>query len=66
MTCVLQNQEPPEQRYRVQLEQLAAMGFVNREANLQCMYPIYHSLFIYNPKLGREQEMQNVLDTLDF
>jgi ubiquilin len=26
---------PPEQRYQSQLEQLAAMGFVNREANLQ-------------------------------
>jgi hypothetical protein len=28
--------EPPEQRYRAELEQLAAMGFYNREANLQC------------------------------
>lgn len=26
---------PPEERYRSQLEQLASMGFVNREANLQ-------------------------------
>lgn len=26
---------PPEQRYQSQLEQLAAMGFVNQEANLQ-------------------------------
>lgn len=26
---------PPEERYRAQLEQLTAMGFVNREANLQ-------------------------------
>lgn len=26
---------PPEERYRVQLEQLTAMGFVNRDANLQ-------------------------------
>lgn len=29
--------QPPEQRYRTQLEQLAAMGFVNREANLQAL-----------------------------
>lgn len=29
-----QNQ-PPEERYQSQLEQLASMGFVNREANLQ-------------------------------
>lgn len=27
--------QPPEERYRIQLEQLTAMGFVNREANLQ-------------------------------
>jgi len=25
-----------EVRYQTQLEQLAAMGFLNREANLQC------------------------------
>lgn len=29
---------PPEQRYRTQLEQLAAMGFCNHEANLQGVY----------------------------
>lgn len=29
--------QPPEERYRSQLEQLAAMGFVNREANLQAL-----------------------------
>ncbi|XP_034195843.1 ubiquilin isoform X2 [Osmia lignaria lignaria] len=28
---------PPEERYRVQLEQLTAMGFVNRDANLQAL-----------------------------
>lgn len=28
---------PPETRYQAQLEQLAAMGFVNREANLQAL-----------------------------
>ena len=27
--------QPPEQRFASQLEQLAAMGFVNREANIQ-------------------------------
>lgn len=31
------NSLPPEQRYQQQLEQLAAMGFVNREANLQAL-----------------------------
>lgn len=29
--------QPPEERYRSQLEQLSAMGFVNREANLQAL-----------------------------
>ncbi|GFU33459.1 ubiquilin-1 [Nephila pilipes] len=32
-----QQQPPPEERYRSQLEQLANMGFVNREANLQAL-----------------------------
>ncbi|XP_014238370.1 ubiquilin-1 [Trichogramma pretiosum] len=30
-------QPPPEERYRAQLEQLAAMGFLNRDANLQAL-----------------------------
>lgn len=32
-----QTQQPPEERYRGQLEQLTAMGFVNRDANLQAL-----------------------------
>jgi len=32
-----QNQQPPEERFRSQLEQLTAMGFVNREANIQAL-----------------------------
>lgn len=32
--------QPPEVRYQSQLEQLTAMGFVNREANLQGMFII--------------------------
>lgn len=31
------NVPPPEERYRAQLEQLTAMGFVNRDANLQAL-----------------------------
>lgn len=31
------NNQPPEERYRSQLEQLVNMGFVNREANLQAL-----------------------------
>jgi len=33
----MQNTQASEQRYQAQLEQLAAMGFLNREANLQCL-----------------------------
>lgn len=32
-----QAQQPPEERYRSQLDQLAAMGFLNREANIQAL-----------------------------
>lgn len=31
------NTLPVDQRYQAQLEQLAAMGFMNREANLQAL-----------------------------
>ncbi|EEC07228.1 ubiquilin 1,2, putative [Ixodes scapularis] len=31
------NNQPPEERYRSQLEQLVSMGFVNRDANLQAL-----------------------------
>lgn len=37
MSSQYDTSQPPEQRYRTQLEQLAAMGFVNREANLQAL-----------------------------
>ncbi|KAJ8983875.1 hypothetical protein NQ317_000911 [Molorchus minor] len=36
-----ESQIPPEQRYQTQLDQLAAMGFVNREANLQALITTY-------------------------
>lgn len=39
--------QPPEERYRAQLEQLTAMGFVNRDANLQGNLPSF-KIFIYN------------------
>lgn len=29
--------QPPEERYRAQLEQLSTMGFMNREANIQAL-----------------------------
>ncbi|XP_034938574.1 ubiquilin-1 [Chelonus insularis] len=33
--------QPPEERYRTQLEQLTAMGFVNRDANLRALIATY-------------------------
>lgn len=36
---------PPEQRYQSQLEQLAAMGFVNQDANLQGKEKQFHDVF---------------------
>lgn len=43
---------PPEERYRAQLEQLTAMGFVNREANLQGndKYFLYFKFELFNIK----------------
>lgn len=38
------NQQPPEERFRVQLEQLSAMGFVNREANIQALVATHGNL----------------------
>lgn len=35
--------QPPEVRYQSQLEQLTAMGFVNRDANLQGKLNIFKS-----------------------
>ncbi|XP_014285132.1 ubiquilin-1 [Halyomorpha halys] len=37
MTSNTNPSQPPEERYRSQLEQLSAMGFVNREANIQAL-----------------------------
>lgn len=32
------NDQPPEQRFAPQLEQLSNMGFVDRQANIQGVY----------------------------
>ncbi|XP_037933149.1 ubiquilin-1 [Teleopsis dalmanni] len=37
VTTTGDNNQPPEVRYQSQLEQLSAMGFANREANLQAL-----------------------------
>lgn len=37
MSPFQQSSDPPEVRYQSQLEQLAAMGFVNREANVTAL-----------------------------
>lgn len=39
---------PPEQRYQSQLEQLAAMGFVNQDANLQGKTSLFINLVLNN------------------
>lgn len=39
--------QPPEERYRSQLEQLSAMGFVNREANIQGLFLFLNQLRIH-------------------
>lgn len=41
MTLSADNNQPPEVRYQTQLDQLAAMGFANREANLQGKFMLY-------------------------
>ena len=33
--------QPPEERYRNELDQLASRGFLNREANLQALIVCY-------------------------
>lgn len=40
-------QQAPEQRYSQQLEQLTAMGFLNRDANLQGKITIYYTLHTF-------------------
>lgn len=37
----------PEQQYASQLDQLSAMGFINREANLQGMYVFFIIILKY-------------------
>ena len=34
---VFEQNQPPEQRFSSQLDQLANMGFINREANIQAL-----------------------------
>jgi hypothetical protein len=49
--CVLllhaQNQ-PPEQRFKHQLDQLVAMGFSDQQANLQGQFNYKHYVFIFH------------------
>lgn len=52
---------PPEQRYSSQLETLASMGFVNREANLQGTYIHFDS------KLAKKiTKLKKLIDCLCF
>jgi ubiquilin len=47
--------QPPEERYRSQLEQLAAMGFLNREANLQALIATFGDINAAVERLLRSQ-----------
>lgn len=49
--------QPPEERYRNQLEQLAAMGFINREANLQALIATFGDVNAAVERLLQNQPM---------
>lgn len=49
--------QPPEERYRAQLEQLAAMGFVNREANLQALIATFGDINAAVERLLQSRQM---------
>ena len=53
-----QPQAPPEERYRSQLEQLAAMGFVNREANIQALISTFGDVNAAVERLLQSQSHQ--------
>ena len=54
------SQQPPEERFRAQLEQLAAMGFVDRAANLQGLL----SLFTYYWQVRLKLLLKHVYDLI--
>lgn len=51
-----QMQQPPEQRFSQQLEQLAGMGFVNREANVQALIATFGDVNAAIDRLLQQQQ----------
>ena len=49
--------QPPEERYRSQLEQLTAMGFINREANLQALIATFGDVNAAVERLLQSRQM---------
>ncbi|CAH1110868.1 unnamed protein product [Psylliodes chrysocephalus] len=54
------NNLPPEQRYQAQLEQLAAMGFVNREINLQALIATFGDINAAVEKLLAQGQLSSM------
>ncbi|KDR22728.1 ubiquilin-1 isoform X2 [Zootermopsis nevadensis] len=51
------NSQPPEERYHAQLEQLTAMGFVNRDANLQALIATFGDINAAVERLLQSRQM---------
>jgi len=51
------NTQPPEERYRAQLDQLTAMGFVNRDANLQALIATFGDINAAVERLLQSRQM---------
>ncbi|XP_066993196.2 ubiquilin-1 [Anabrus simplex] len=49
--------QPPEERYRAQLEQLTQMGFVNRDANLQALIATFGDINAAVERLLQSRQM---------
>ncbi|XP_063224696.1 ubiquilin-1 [Bacillus rossius redtenbacheri] len=49
--------QPPEERYHTQLEQLTAMGFVNRDANLQALIATFGDINAAVERLLQSRQM---------
>ncbi|GLH05657.1 Ubiquilin-1 [Gryllus bimaculatus] len=49
--------QPPEERYHAQLEQLTAMGFVNRDANLQALIATFGDINAAVERLLQSRQM---------
>ncbi|XP_028140642.2 ubiquilin-1-like isoform X1 [Diabrotica virgifera virgifera] len=60
MAANTNNTLPPEQRYQAQLEQLAAMGFLNREINLQALISCFGDINAAIEKLLSQGQLSSM------